>query len=427
MTHAKQSGRLPDLVGAEWLKRPETRRVFAALAAEGAEARAVGGAVRNALMGTPVKDIDIATTALPADVMRLSKQARLHAVPTGFEHGTVTVVADHVPFEVTTLRKDIETFGRHARVTFTTDWREDALRRDFTMNALYCGAEGTVHDPLGGYADLVARRVRFIGDARQRIREDYLRILRFFRFLAEYGDGTRPDPEGLAAAIAEKAGLAGLSGERIRTELLRLLGAPGAIDAARAMRAAELAIPLLGMPVDAERLARLVGIEEALHRAPDPLLRLAAFALTHPGDAARLQERLRLSAAEADRLSRLSAGEPAFDPGAGERDAQTFLYRQGAEAFVDGVLMDWARSGEPPDNAARARRVRLPERWRAPALPVRGADVMALGVPAGPEVGRVLADFESWWIANDFPTDRKRAADKLGELVRARNSGMRDA
>ena len=241
MARAKQSGRLPDLGGAEWLKRPETRRVFAALAAEGAEARAVGGAVRNALMGTPVKDIDIATTALPADVMRLSKQAGLHAVPTGFEHGTVTVVADHVPFEVTTLRKDIETFGRHARVTFTTDWSEDALRRDFTMNALYCGAEGTVHDPLGGYADLVARRVRFIGDARQRIREDYLRILRFFRFLAEYGGGAAPDPEGLAAAIAEKAGLAGLSGERIRTELLRLLGAPGAVDAARAMRDAELA------------------------------------------------------------------------------------------------------------------------------------------------------------------------------------------
>jgi poly(A) polymerase len=427
MARAKQSGRLPDLGGAEWLKRPETRRVFAALAAEGAEARAVGGAVRNALMGTPVKDIDIATTALPADVMRLSKQAGLHAVPTGFEHGTVTVVADHVPFEVTTLRRDIETFGRHARVTFTTDWREDALRRDFTMNALYCGAEGTVHDPLGGYADLVARRVRFIGDARQRIREDYLRILRFLRFLAEYGDGAPPDPEGLAAAIAEKSGLAGLSGERIRTELLRLLGAPGAVDAARAMRDAELAAPLLGMPVNVERLARLVGIEETLARAPDPVLRLAALVIEQPKDATRLQERLRLSAAETDRLTHVTAGKTAFDPAAGEREAQAFLYRHGAQAFVDGALMDWARSGERLDSEARAGRVRLPERWRAPALPVRGADVIALGVPAGPEVGHVLAEFESWWIANDFPADRKRAADKLGELVRARNSGTRDA
>jgi poly(A) polymerase len=423
MARGKQSGRLPDLGGAEWLKRPETRRVFAALSAEGAEARAVGGAVRNALMGTPVKDIDIATTALPADVMRLSKQAGLHPVPTGFEHGTVTVVADHVPFEVTTLRKDIETFGRHARVTFTTDWKEDALRRDFTMNALYCGAEGRVHDPLGGYADLVARRVRFIGDARQRIREDYLRILRFLRFLAEYGDGAPPDPEGLAAAIAEKSGLAGLSGERIRAELLRLLSAPGAIDAARAMRDAELAAPLLGMPVAVERLARLVGIEETLGRAPDPVLRLAALVIEQPEDATRLQERLRLSAAEADRITHVTAGETAFDPTAGEREAQAFLYRHGAQAFVDGALMDWARSGERADSAARARRVRLPERWQAPSLPVRGADVIALGVPAGPEVGRVLADFESWWIANDFPADRKRAADRLRELVRARNPG----
>ena len=226
MARANDGERLPDLSQADWLSRPATQAVFAALTAHGAEARAVGGAVRNALMGTPVKDVDIATTALPADVMRLATQAGLHAVPTGFEHGTVTVVAQHVPFEVTTLRRDIETFGRHARVTFTTDWTEDARRRDFTMNALYCSADGTVHDPLDGYADVLARRVRFIGDARERIREDFLRTLRFFRFVAEYGNGAPPDPEGLAAAIAEKAGLSGLSGERIRAELLLLLAVP---------------------------------------------------------------------------------------------------------------------------------------------------------------------------------------------------------
>ncbi len=195
------------MADADWLTRPQTREVFAALTAEGAEARAVGGAVRNALMGIPVKDVDIATTALPGDVMRLADRAGLHAIPTGIEHGTVTVVAGKVPFEVTTLRRDIETFGRHAKVTFTTDWREDAMRRDFTMNALYADPDGTVHDPLGGYADLRARRVRFIGDAHQRIREDYLRILRFFRFAAQYGDARAPDGEGLVAAAAEKAGL----------------------------------------------------------------------------------------------------------------------------------------------------------------------------------------------------------------------------
>jgi poly(A) polymerase len=418
MARAKDAGGLPSLAGAEWLKRPATRAVFAALTAEGAEARAVGGAVRNALMGTPVKDVDIATTALPADVMRLAAEAGLHAVPTGFEHGTVTVVAKHVPFEVTTLRKDIETFGRHARVTFTTDWTEDALRRDFTMNALYCGAEGTVHDPLGGYGDLKARRVRFIGDARQRIREDYLRILRFFRFLAQYGDGAEPDPDGLAAAIAEKAGLAGLSGERIRAELLMLLVAPGAFDAVRAMRNAGLTEPLLGVKGNLDRLARLVAIEGALGRDPDAVLRLAALALDKTEKTARLQERLRLSAAETAKLERANVGDAAFDPASAEREAQAFLYRHGVEAFVDGALMEWARSGDTPESAARAGRVRLPERWNAPELPVRGADVIALGVPAGPEVGRVIAAFEAWWIAQGFPTDRKLAAAKLGELVR---------
>jgi poly(A) polymerase len=419
MARATDGGRLPDLAGAEWLVRPATRAVFAALTSQGAEARAVGGAVRNALMGTPVKDVDIATTALPPDVMRLAAQAGLHAVPTGLEHGTVTVVAEHVPFEVTTLRKDIETFGRHARVTFTTDWTEDARRRDFTMNALYCGAEGTVHDPLGGYPDLKARRVRFIGDARERIREDYLRILRFFRFLAEYGNAAAPDPDGLAAAIAETSGLAGLSGERIRAELLALLAAPGAVDAVRAMSQAGLVAPLLGWPGDVDLLARLKGIEDALGRNVDPVLRLAALALGHPGGPAGLQKRLRLSAAETARLAQAGARDPAFDPETSQRTAQAFLYRHGAQAFVDGALVAWARSGDAPASQPRARRVSLPERWRAPECPVRGADVLALGLAPGAEVGRVLAAFEDWWIAQGFPTDAKQVADKLSELVRA--------
>jgi poly(A) polymerase len=418
MVRGKQSDRLPNLAGADWLTRPETRRVFAALAAGGAEARAVGGAVRNALMGTPVKDVDIATTALPADVVRLAKKAGLHPVPTGIEHGTVTVVADHVPFEVTTLRKDIETFGRHARVTFTTDWTEDAKRRDFTMNALYCAPDGAVHDPLGGYPDLAARRVRFIGDARERIREDYLRILRFFRFLAEYGRGAEPDPDGLDASIAEKEGLAGLSGERIRAELLRLLGAPRAVPVAHAMSEAQLAAPMLGVSVDAERLGRLAAIEEALGRSPDPVLRLAAFAVGNADDAVRLQERLRLSTAEALRVARAGLNEPAFDPKAPEAAAKAFIFHNGKEAFLDGALLAWAASGDGADSEPRARRVRLTDRWQAPEPPVRGADVLALGVAAGPQVGRVIAELERWWIAADFPTDRRLIAGMLAELAR---------
>lgn len=417
MAPPNEDGGLPSLAGAEWLTRPETRAVFEALAAGGAEARAVGGAVRNALMGTRVKDIDIATTALPEEVMQLAKNAGLHAIPTGLEHGTVTIAVAHIPFEVTTLRRDIETFGRHARVTFTTDWGEDARRRDFTMNALYCAADGTVHDPLGGYPDLTSRRVRFIGDARARIREDYLRTLRFFRFNAEYAQGQAPDPDGVAATVAEKAGLATLSGERIHTELLLLLAAPGAVSAIRTMQDAGLIEPLVGSSGDVERLERLVAIESALDREPDAILRLAALALNDRSPA-ELQDRLRLSGAETEKLAHASRTDPAFDPETSEDDACAFIYRHGAKAFTDGALMAWARSGDGPGNGERAQRVRLPGRWQAPRLPVRGSDVLALGIAAGPAVGRVIAKFETWWINAGYPHDQKQIADKLEELAR---------
>ena len=416
MARVQEGSELPSLATADWLRRQETRAVFDALTRDGAEARAVGGAVRNALMGLPVKDVDIATMALPHDVTQLAKRAGLQTVPTGIDHGTVTVIAGKVPFEVTTLRRDVETFGRHARVTFSTDWREDAMRRDFTMNALYVDADGVVHDPLGGYADLAARRVRFIGDARERIREDYLRILRFFRFLAEYGDPTAPDPEGLAAVQAERAGLAQLSGERIRAELLRLLGAPGAVPAAAVMRRAGILIPLIGVEGDVVALERLAAIESHLGRAPDPLLRLAALASTTPLD---LQTRLRLSSAEGRRLAAARRCATAFDPRRSEAAAKEFIYRNGAEDFTAGALLDWARSHAEVDDAARPERVMLPARWTAPALPLRGADVVARGIAPGPAVGRIVNAFEDWWIAAGFPDDAERIGAKLDELVRA--------
>ncbi|KAB2941391.1 MAG: CCA tRNA nucleotidyltransferase [Hyphomicrobium sp.] len=424
MARSEDSAGLPSLAEAEWLWRPQTRAVFAALRTGGAEARAVGGAVRNALMGTSVKDVDIATTALPNEVMRLAQRAGLHSVPTGIEHGTVTVIADKVPFEVTTLRRDIETFGRHARVTFTTDWREDAMRRDFTMNALYCDAEGGVHDPLGGYADLKAKRVRFIGDARQRIREDFLRILRFFRFVAQYGNAAAPDADGLAAARAEKAGLTLLSGERIRAELLLLLVAPGAVAALDAMRRSELIGPLIGVAGDVGLVERLSAIEQAQGLEPDAVLRLAALASDARVD---LRERLRLSSAEGERLANAARGDPAFDPRIDEAAAKVFLYRHGPQAFIDGSLLGWARSGEDARNAARAHRLRLPQRWSAPRLPVRGADVIALGVAAGPAVGRVVSAFEEWWIGAGFPSQPERISAKLGELARSELAARRDA
>jgi poly(A) polymerase len=417
MARADDDEQVPNLAEATWLIEPATQAVFAALISRGAEARIVGGAVRNALMGTPVKDIDIATTALPDDVMRLAKRAGLHAVPTGIEHGTITVVAHHVPFEVTTLRRDIETFGRHARVTFTSDWREDALRRDFTMNALYCAADGTIYDPIGGYDDLAARRVRFIGDAHARIREDFLRILRFFRFSAQYGNGV-PDAEGLAAAIAEKSGLADLSAERVRTELLLLLAAPAAVKAVHVMDEARLLEPWIGKPANVAQLGRLVDIEAALEREGDPMLRLAALAHDDDLEApANIQNRLRLSAAEAAQLARAGVRDPALDPNSCEHVAKTFLYRHGADAFTDGALMDWARSSDLPNAAKRTRHIRLPQRWPVPELPVRGGDLLELGVPASPQVGRIIAAFEDWWIAQDFPSDPARVHAKLRELA----------
>lgn len=423
MARTEDSAGLPSLADAEWLIRPQTRAVFAALRADGAEARAVGGAVRNALMGTPVKDVDIATTAVPEEVVSLSRRAGLHAVPTGYEHGTVTVVSDKIPFEVTTLRRDIETFGRHARVTFTTDWREDAMRRDFTMNALYCDADGSLHDPLGGYADLQARRVRFIGDAHQRIREDYLRILRFFRFLAQYGNPATPDPGGLAAACSEKAGLAQLSGERIRAELLLLLAAPEAVAALRLMGASGLIEPLIGLEGNVALVARLAEIEAALGWPPRPVLRLAALADDSSAD---LRARLRLSTEEGAQLVAATRSDAAFDPRSNEAAAQAFIYRHGPRPFVDGELLDWARSGDAANDPARTRRIQLPQRWSAPALPVRGADVLALGIPAGPAVGRIVSAFESWWIAAGFPVDDRCVREKLEELVRGELDTRRD-
>lgn len=423
MAGATHDAGLPSLADADWLTRGPTRAVFAALTAEGAQARAVGGAVRNALMDVPVKDVDIATTALPEEVLVLAERAGLHAIPTGIEHGTVTVVADKRAFEVTTLRRDIETFGRHAKVTFTTDWREDAMRRDFTMNALYCDESGRVHDPLGGYGDLKARRVRFIGDARERIREDYLRILRFFRFGAQYGNAV-PDAGALAAAAAEKAGMAQLSGERIRSELLLLVAATGAAAALRSMRDVGIILPLLGVPGDVEAVERLAAIERHLSRPADPVLRLAALAA---GTSENLRERLKLSGQEADRLAAALRCSPALDPRREERAAKEYIYRNGATAFTDAALVDWARSSAEVDDRARTERATLPERWSAPQLPVRGADVVALGVPAGPAVGRVVADFEDWWIAAGFPTDAGSVRAKLEELARGELTGRRGA
>jgi len=403
-------------VSAPWLHSAPLKKVFAAIAAGNEEARVVGGAVRNALIGRPVTEIDLATTATPDDVIRLARAAGLGAHPTGIDHGTVTLVADEATFEVTTLRRDVATDGRHAVVAFTKAWDEDARRRDFTINALYCAEDGTLYDPIGGLDDLVRRRVRFIGDAKARIEEDYLRILRFFRFSAEYGNGEL-DPTSLGAACALKDGLKRLSPERVRNEVLRLLAAPKAAEIVRVMhQSGILALIIPGTP-DPDCLAHLVGIEHDLGQPPDTLARLAALAVVAPSAAPELAKRLRLSNGEAARLETAAIIEPRLDPSLARNSGRAVLYDLGPESFRRAVRVAWARSGASPSDPGWRALALLPDRWKAPRAPFSGSDVLALGVPPGPAVGRILAAFEAWWIASDFPNDVPRLRDKLKELV----------
>jgi len=398
---------LPSLSEADWLGGPRTVQVFAALSGDAGETRAVGGAVRDALLGRPVTDVDFATTILPEKVMARARAAGLKAVPTGLEHGTVTLVADGTPFEVTTLRRDVETFGRHATVTFTKDWAEDAKRRDLTLNALYAGPDGTLFDPLGGYPDLLAGKVRFIGDADARIKEDYLRILRFFRFNASYGKGAF-DPDGLSACVRQRAGLRQLSAERIASELKRLLVAPRAIEAVWVMFDHGLICDILGSVPRLVRFARIIDIETALEtplsRDRGAIVRLAALSVFVAEDAKRLGARFRLSNAEQAILA--LGGAPFCEGLPDEQAARRLLYQLGPERYAARVLLAWAEGRPPARSPDWQGAAALPAHWRAPSFPLRGPDIMALGDFSGPAIGAMLRKVEQHWIEGDFAEDR---------------------
>ena len=401
---------------APWLKSAPLKAVFAAIEAGGFEARVVGGAVRNALLGRPISDIDIATPALPEDVIRLASAAGLGTHPTGLSHGTVTVVSNGTPFEVTTLRRDVETDGRHAVVAFTDDWAEDAKRRDFTINALSAAPDGTLFDYTGGRGDLTAGRVRFIGEARDRIREDYLRILRFFRFSAEYGRGA-PDPGGLAACTELESGMTQLSAERIGAEMMKLIVSARAAEICSAMERTGILKTILGTQTHSERLARLQDIETRLGVPADAAGRLAALTLDGPEKADDAARRLRLSNAMAAALKAAATSHPALNPNTSEHDAMGLLYRLGGDAFGRAVRHAWAASGAAASDPAWRGRSLLAARWSPPAMPVSGADVLALGLAPGPNVGSVLAAFEVWWIEHNFPSDPALQKRKLSELA----------
>lgn len=390
---------------AEWMRHPAATAVLSVLVEGGHRGRFVGGAVRNHLLGLPVTDFDIATDALPQRTLDLCAAAGLKAIPTGIEHGTVTVIVDREPVEVTTLRRDVETDGRRAVVAFTDDWAQDAARRDFTLNALYLDADGTLYDPTGaGIDDARARRICFVGAPETRIREDVLRILRFFRFHAAYGrDGL--DPEGLAACAALAPRMARLSGERVWKELSRLLIAPRAGDVLTTMAEVGVARHLWDGPVDAGRAVALIDLEGALGLTSDPLRRLAAL-VAEPDGGETVAERLKLSNAETKRLTAALA-TPA-EPPADDQARRAAIYRLGAEPFTDARLLRAAETGEDVvDDLAAARS------WTRPVFPLGGGDVTALGIPPGPRIGELLRRVEAWWIMGDFAADAEACRAEL--------------
>ncbi len=394
---------------APWLSKGPLVRLLPVLNWEGEETRVVGGAVRNALLGLKVEEIDLATTAVPEEVVRRAKAAKFHPVPTGIEHGTVTVVVEGKPFEVTTLREDIETFGRHAKVRFGRDWKKDAERRDFTMNALFLKRDGSVIDLVDGLPDLRAKRVRFIGDPERRIREDYLRVLRFFRFHATYGEELI-DKAGLAACIRARDELGTLSRERVRTELMKLVMGKHAVPALAVMGEAGLLGTVLGGVPLLASFSNMVKAEAATGRAPDPVRHLGALGVFIVEDADRLRERLRLTNVELRRLESMGDRWWRISPEAGEQDARALLYRIGAESFLDRALVAFARSPAKDDDKAWHSLIALPERWVPPKFLLAAKDFVERGIEKGPALGAALARAEEDWIAAGFPMEPAKLA-----------------
>ena len=398
-----------------WMTDSKTRAVLDAL---GPDARFVGGAVRNALLGRDVSDIDIATPLVPDEVTKRLTAAGLSAVPTGVEHGTVTAISSGKPFEVTTLRRDVATDGRRAVVAFTTDWNEDAQRRDFTMNALYATADGEVIDLVGGVDDLKAGRVRFVGDATTRIREDYLRILRLFRFQAWYGKGDI-ESEALRAAASEKSGLAQLSGERVQKELLKLLEAEDPAPVLRTMAAAGILGELLPGALSIARLEKLAAIDAEAFFTPDPLLRLAALLPNDPAVVAEVTAKLRLSNAQALRLEDIAGAKEKIVSYLSVKEMRKLLYRIGAGAFKDRVFLKWADDAKATNAVQWRMLLAVADAWERPRFPLSGRDVMLAGVPEGPLVGKVLSEVEDWWVDADFIEDEFSLAERLKAVVQA--------
>jgi poly(A) polymerase len=382
-----------------WMQEENVARVMALLGADAA--RFVGGAVRDALSGRPVIDIDIATKLPPETVVERLGDAGIATVPTGLDHGTVTALVPGRTVEITTLRRDVETDGRHARVALIDDWDQDARRRDFTINALYLDTSGNLYDPVGGRVDLRAGRVRFIGNAEARIAEDGLRLLRFYRFFAHYGKG-EADRDARTACRKAAPLMTSLSAERVQAELLRLLQAPNPLPALQIMAADGVLTVILPEAMRLDRLARLVAIEPE----PDALRRLAAAVSVDKAAATALAKRLRLSNEMRTRLETLAAPPWPIDLGGGEKRQHRALYRLGRALYRDLMLL----SG---DQARAPRLIARAEKFTMPVFPLKGGDIAELGIAPGPKIGQKLAEIETWWEEEDYGPDRAACLAEL--------------
>lgn len=405
------------LKGQEWMTAAETRSVLAALVGQDSGARFVGGCVRNALLGVTVADVDIATPLLPDEVMRRLEAAGIRAIGTGLDHGTVTAVTNKRAFEITTLRRDVATDGRRAKVAYTDSWSEDASRRDFTMNALYADSNGVVYDPVGGLADLKAGRVRFIGDAATRIKEDYLRILRLFRIHAWYGRG-EIEGDALRACAAARDHIKALSGERVQKEMLRLLEADKTVGVLRAMAASTILSEVLPGALNFDRLERLCDVDANNFFAADAILRLAAL-VTSDEQAAAIATRWRFSNEDRDRLRALASSVVKIVSYMSVPELQRTLYRQGQQRVRGLVRLRWAEDAKASNAVQWRALLAIVDSWVRPVFPLTGRDVMNAGVPEGPLVGRVMGEVEDWWIDSNFTDDPFSIAERLKAVAQA--------
>jgi len=399
---------------APWLFQQDVQALLAHLNQQGGAARIVGGAVRNTLLGEPVEDIDIATTWPPQKVISLAQKAGFHTVPTGLDFGTVTIIINHRPFEVTSLRADLASNGRHAVVAFGQDWQVDANRRDFTINALYCDAKGKIYDEVGGLEDIKARRIRFIGEADARIEEDYLRILRFFRFFACYGEG-RPDTQALRAIVRQREGLHKLSAERIWGEIKKLLRALSPHRSLLWMR--QSGVLSLIVP-ESEKwgidlIPKLIEAEKAHAFLPDPLLRLMSIIPPEEKRARELAARLKLSGLEKKRLVAWTKAAN-IHPDIAAHDLKRILYVEGLEGISDKVKLALAANLDKEKECDSYREIlKKIDNWQRPSFPLNGRDLIEYGIKTGSNLGKILAKLEADWVESDFHLTKNQLLSRL--------------